>query len=53
MCYGEIVPSIPNLQLFHYMLAYGHSDGKRVGDYVNAAAMYLHNTRRGRELHRK
>ena len=27
MCDGEIVPSIPNLQLFHYMLAYGHSDG--------------------------
>ena len=27
MCNGEIVPLVPNLQLFHYMLAYGHSDG--------------------------
>lgn len=27
MCNGEIVPSVPNLQLFHYMLAYGHCSG--------------------------
>ena len=27
MCRGEIIPSISNLQLFHYMLAYGHCSG--------------------------
>ena len=27
MCNGEIVPGVPNLQLYQYMLAYGHSSG--------------------------
>lgn len=27
LCGGEIVPMVPNLQLFHFMLAYGHCGG--------------------------
>lgn len=27
MCGGEIIPMVPNLQLFHFMLAYGHCGG--------------------------